>query len=137
MKIDGEQLRMINALESVSGVGAKDCIIDEKIISFLVPKKDVGKAIGKNAENVKKLNNALGKNIEILPHTAEFSGFLKGAMKDVSFVKITIVDGERGKEALVSLSPDNRIKLREKGRKLKRIKKIAERNYNIENIRIG
>ena len=137
MKIGEEQIRLLNALETVSGVNAKDCIVDSDIVSFLVPENDVGKAIGKNAANVKKLNASLGKKIEILPYTPDFKGFLKGAMKEVKFEKISIEESSGEKQALVSLDPENRRKMLGKGRKLKRVKKIAQRNYKIGGLRFG
>ncbi len=136
MKIDEDQIRMINALESISGVSARDCVVDREIVSFLVPPKDVGKAIGKKAVNVKKLNDALGKKIEILSYNQDFGSFLKAAMSEINFDKVNVVEENGSKEAIVSLSPESKIKIRERGRKLKRVKMIAERNYNIGNMMI-
>lgn len=66
MKLSMEDILLINAFEKVSQVTPKDCIVKDNTISYLVKEKDMGKAIGKNAINVKQLEKALNKRIEII-----------------------------------------------------------------------
>ena len=54
--------------ESMTGAKVKDCISDGKLI-FIVEENNMGKAIGKNGANIKRLENALKRKIKL----AEFS----------------------------------------------------------------
>ncbi len=136
MKLARDEIFYINELYSVSGAHAKDCLIGNDVISFLVGKKDVGKAIGKNAVNIKKLSNRTKKHIEILEHSNDVAAFLKKALYKVKAESISKIL-ENGKTTfVVSLDSENRRKLMGSAGRLKRLKEIAKRNYKVDDIKI-
>ena len=137
MKLTNEEIRFINALTAVSGVSAKDCIIDNKVICYLVNKDDVGKAIGKGASNIKKLGKKLNRNVEIIGHYKDVEEFVKKSLYNISISSSEIREKDEKKEMVISLDAENRKKLTSKLGKLRRIKEIAKRNYGIDNIRTG
>ena len=61
-----EEIRMMNAVQQLTRVMPKDCIIEENLVSFLIPSKLMGKAIGKKAVNIKELENSLKKRVEFV-----------------------------------------------------------------------
>ena len=100
MKISNEEILLINALQDFSGVTARDCIINEKNILFVVNEKDVGNAIGKKGEKIKKLMNKLRKNIEIYGFTEKPENFIKNSLKEIKIDEIT--ENKEGKQVRVS-----------------------------------
>ena len=65
---DGEELRYMALLHDVTGVSAKDCIIDEEdsTIIFIVPPGQAGIAVGSKGRNVRRISKILGRRIEIV-----------------------------------------------------------------------
>lgn len=59
-------IRYINIFNKITKIEAKHCFKYNNQIIFLVAKSAVSKAIGKDAENVKKINKIIGKKIKII-----------------------------------------------------------------------
>ena len=136
MKLSKDEIFSINALQMVSGVHAKDCILEGSSIAFLVKSEEMGKAIGKNGSNIKELGNKTGKKVEVIAFEESCEEFLKSAFSKAGIQKIEVRENDGKKTAIISASGENkRILLRNKPR-LEKIKKLAERNYNVEDIKI-
>ncbi len=132
IKLGMDEIRYLNALSKLSGVNAKDCIIGEKNITFIVPEKDMGQAIGKNGSTIEEIRKRIGKNVELIAYTEKPEQFLKKAFNQVQFQKI-----ESKENALqAQLDYENKSKLLQQQGKLKRVKEALKRNYNIAEVRI-
>jgi len=136
MKLGLEEIRLMNALEKVSGVGAKDCLVDVTTISFLVWGKDVGRAIGKGAQNVKMLSERLGKKVEIIEYSKSAERFFKKALAPMTIESVEAEKGSEGKTAVVRVSSDSRRKLMESKKRVSRAKELAKRNYGFADVKI-
>ncbi len=135
MKISNEEILLINALQNSSGVTARDCIIGNKNILFVVNEKDVGNTIGKKGEKIKRLRMKLKKNIEVYGFTEKPEKFVRNALKEIKIDGVELKEEEK-KNLYISLETENKRKILSQSNKLKKIKEIMKRNYNIENIRI-
>lgn len=136
MKLTSDEIFFINTLYKIAAVHAKDCLITDDVISFLVKKEDVGKAIGKNASNIKELCKKTKKRIEILEYSTSPVNFLKKALYKIKPKDISEAVEDGRKKIFVSLDSENRKKMLGSLGRLKRIKEIAKRNYKVDDIRI-
>ena len=126
MKLAMEDILLINALETVSRVSAKDCIIRGDIISFLVNEKEIGKAIGKKAENMKELEKKLKKRIEIVGFYEEPQNMVKNTF-DVEIISTSKKNGK----LILGLDNTSKKKVFSNSGRLKRVKELIERNYGL------
>ena len=132
IKLDMEALRYIAALESTAGVEVKDCVVDGDSILFIVKEGQLGKAIGKEGTNVKKLNTALGKKVQI----AEFSSDpVKLADNMLSHIKMkTVTKVEKGQGSIdIQIETDFKSRgaiLGKGGKKVQILRDILKRHYN-------
>ena len=116
-------------MSKVSGVNAKDCIVQGDIISYMIRDKEVGKAIGKSAVNVKELEKKLKKKIEII-------GFYEKP-EDVLCKTFDVKIGEVKKKKnklILTLDIINKKKVFSKIGRFKRVKDLIKRNYELEMI---
>lgn len=134
MKLGSDEIFYINELHRISGATARDCLISEKAITFLVKKKDFGKAIGKNAVNIKDLAKKTKKHIEILEYGESIVQFVKKSFYNVKTTGIAEAEKNGGKIVVVSLDAENRKKLAGNMGRLKRIKELAKRHYKVDDI---
>lgn len=132
MKLEKEEIFFINALDEATGVIAKDCIVGKNIITFLVKKEDMGKAIGTNGQKTKSLSKKLNKKIEVVGFYDNSKDFFSKAMQGIEVKEATV---NNGLLVLKVDSTDKRKILSDAG-KFKRIKKLAERNYNINSVKL-
>jgi len=127
MKFSMEDILLINAFEKISKVSAKDCIVRNNIISFFVKEREMGKAIGKKAENVKNLEHKLNKKIEIIGYYNNPEDVLSKTFN----VKINEVKKKNDK-LLLSIDADNKKKIFMNSRRFKIVKELIKRNYELE-----
>jgi N utilization substance protein A len=127
MKLSMETILLMNALEQVTGVAAKDCIVEGQLISYLVPDKMVGKAIGKAAVNIKSLEQRLNKRVEIVAYTDKPEEIFAKAL-EVNFSNVR----KNGEKIIVNLDQANKSKVFRNNSRLRRVKELIQRNFGLE-----
>lgn len=126
MKISMDEILLRQALEKVSKVNAKDCIIKNNVISYLVNEKEIGKAIGKKAINIKELEKKLKKRVEIIGFYKKPEDIIKNNFK----VELKEINKKR-KKLIINLDQINKKKVMSNIGRLKRINELIERNYQM------
>ncbi len=127
MKLTMDDLLLMSALEKITGVTAKDCLVEGQLVSFLIHEKDMGKAIGKKAVNVKTLQERLNKRIELLPLCEKPEEvFAKSLEVDYATARKT------NDKIIVMLDAQNKAKAFKNNSRIKRVKEIIKRNFNLE-----
>jgi len=138
IKLTGDEMRFMFLFESVTNVPVKDCIIDDKLnrIIFIVEPGFVGKAIGRNGINIKRLRKILGKQIEVIEYANEPEKMLQNALFPAKVRGVRITKSADGRTiAIVTVEPkDKGIAIGKNGRNIARARIIAERYFDIENI---
>ena len=71
MQLDMQLMRYINLLDKVSRVKTTRCFIYNNTIFFVVPRQFVSQAIGRNAENLRIMQDQMNRRIKIV---AELKG---------------------------------------------------------------
>jgi N utilization substance protein A len=64
IKYDSDLMKLMALFESISGAKVKDAIANDKV-TFVIEENDMGKAIGKNGMNIKKMEHMLKKRVQI------------------------------------------------------------------------
>ena len=136
MKLESEQIQLINALDAISGVTARDCLVSKETVTFMVPEKFMSKAIGKNGANVKAAMQRFRKRVELFEHTETPEKFIEKAFGLAKLEGIEIkVAGERKVAVVKADAQSKKIILGNIGR-LKKIKELCQRNYEVDEIRV-
>ncbi len=118
---------LMQALTSVSGVSPKDCIVNNNLVSFLVNEKDMGKAIGRKAINIKELEQALKKKVELVSYSEKPEIVLAKAF-EVGIVTAKIND----KKLIVLLEKAEKKKVMSNIGRLKRVQELIKRSFGLE-----
>ena len=92
IKYDSSSIKFMTLFESMTGAKVKDCILNEKIF-FIIEENSMGKAIGKNGSNIRRIENILKKKIKL----AEFSNDVLQFIKNIAYpVEINNIKNENG-----------------------------------------
>jgi transcription termination/antitermination protein NusA len=105
VEITGEDLKLINLFESVTGVIPSDMEAVEDGIVFLVDEANLGKAIGKKGANIQKLKASLRKNILISKDGDEPEEFLRGFFNNIDVLSFEVREAPGQKVAFITV-PD-------------------------------
>lgn len=129
MNINKDTIQNINFFEKITRAKVKNCF-DNNILTFVVDFGEIGKAIGKQGVNVKKLANLTKRRIKIVEFNPEPTMFLKNLIYPIQ-IEIKL------EENLLEIKADTKTKALLIGRNqqnLKDLKKIF--NYYFKDIEI-
>lgn len=90
-----KERRYIEELRILTKATALDCVIDDRFdrVIYVIRQGDMGLAIGKKGDNIKRLQNVLGKRIEMVEHAEKPEDFITNIFKPAEVMGI-----ERGAE---------------------------------------
>ncbi len=140
IRLTTKEMRYIALFESITSATVRDCIVDDEQsrIIFVVKEGDIGVAIGKGGKNIHLLERMTGKKHEIIEHSANPQQFIRNALKPAHVNEIRITERPDGKSiAVVSVSPrDKGVAIGRNGRNAERIRFLAKRYFQIQNVSI-
>jgi len=127
-------MKFMSMFETITHVQAKDCIIDEQQILFIVPEQQIGKAIGKHGVNVKELERILKKKIKIIEFDSEALNFVRNVIFPL---RLRDCHHERG---IITLSAEDSktrgILIGRAASNLRATENIVKRYFPIEEIKV-
>jgi len=137
IRITSEEIRVLNIFELLTGVAAKDCVVEPDAVGFLIDRRDMGGAIGKNGENINRVKDKIRKEIFLVQYTPEATKFIQNLFYPVFVKNVKISDGTNGKIAIVEVRrKDYKKAIGNNGRRIKIAKILAYRNLGISDILI-
>lgn len=140
IKLTSEELELMQIFQQQSGATARDCIVDTKMdrIIFVVNKGEMGLAIGRAGQNVKNIQGAVGKPVELVEFSDDPKEFIKNSLdpKLAGDVRLTErIDGRKVATVVVDEKKKGAL-LGRNGRNAERARLLAKRYFGISNIHI-
>jgi N utilization substance protein A len=140
IKLTSREMRYIALFQSITGATVKDCIVDNDLnrIIFVVKEGSIGMAIGKKGKNIHILEKMTGKKHEVIEHSDSPAQFIKNALKPAKVDEVRITERMDGKTiAVISVNPkDKGVAIGKNGRNAERIRFLAKRYFDIQNVSI-
>lgn len=141
IKITENEMKYIALLESMTGATVLDCIIDEEAdtVIFAVKKGEIGLVVGRGGEKIKRFRKLINKNVEVFEYIDNPEKFIRNALKPARVKDLRLVDRiNGGKIAMVNVeTKDKGIAIGKNGQNIKRIRLMAKRYFNLENVIIN
>lgn len=134
---DTENIRAMNLFESLTGVEARDVILKEDEVYFIVPDGKAGMAIGKGGKVVKKVQGKLNKDVKIYEYSDNLGKFLNNLVPtDIRGVDIDS-DEDGNKTVEISVSRENKGRVVGKnGNKIDSIREILQRTHGVNEVTV-
>lgn len=137
IKLDAETLRTFSMFEKLTGAELKDVIDEEERIIFVVTEGQLGRAIGKGAQNLKRLRENLGKEVVLIQHAAEREAFLKNVFHRFQLETIEWEDRNGDIIAHVKVPADDKGKAIGKGgRNIALARMLMKRHHHIADVSV-
>ena len=129
---DATTLKTMALFEQVTGARLKDFVPSELI--FIIEAGDMGKAIGKNASNVKRVEQLLKKNVQLVEFSDDLSVFIKNLVVPA---EVLTVENHEGVVTIRSRDPRSKGMIfgRERSR-LSLMKDIVKRHFPVTDIKV-
>lgn len=130
---DAETMKYSSLFEMLTRTMLKDCFKEEEGIVFVVMPGYMAKAIGKNGINVKKITNAIKKNVRIIEFSSDVIHFINNLVR-VEGINIL----QEGSDIIIKC-PDTKTKGLVFGRDKERLRKLVDvvkRYFPINDIKV-
>ena len=139
VKITENEMKYIQLLQNMTGATIVDCILDGDTIIFTVRKGEVGLAVGRGGEKIKRFRAMTNRQVEIFEYLEDPDKFLRTALKPAKVKDIRLVDRMDGhKIAMVNVDPkDKGIAIGKNGENIKKIRFLAQRYFQLDTVVIN
>lgn len=134
--LDAETLRLLALFERITHARVKDVIDESDRVAFVVEEKDVGKAIGKGAANLKRLREILGREVEIFGFSDDAAAFVKNLFRRYEPEEIALderPDGTRAARVKLPMKEKGRA-IGKGGRNIQLLRKLALRHHRVADL---
>ena len=103
-----KERRYIEELRILTRSTALDCVIDDRFdrVIYVIRQGDMGLAIGKKGDNIKRLQNVLGKRIEMVEFAEDPDTFIVNIFKPAEVVGVERSGDNAPVNVLVSKKSD-------------------------------
>lgn len=130
-------IQTMSLFEQMTHAKVKDCFVDEKFnsLTFVVQPGEMGKALGKRAENVKKLEAKLQKKIRVVEFSPEKLDFIQNMIMPLKAENIS-----EAEEGIVTISSnDTKTKgllIGRNAQNLRNLEANVRRYFEVKEIRV-
>ena len=134
IKYDINLMKYMELFENITNTKLKDCIENDKQLIFVVEGNEIGKAIGKNGVNARKVESVLNRNIKIVEFSPDAKQFI------TNFVYPLQLNGVEEDSGRITIhGPDTKTKgllIGRDSRNLKSLLSIVKRYFDVADIRV-
>ncbi len=139
IKFTDYELRLMALFEQLTGIPAKDCIVDDQLnrLIFVVGKGLAPFAVGKNGSKIRLLKNVFKKDVEVIEYGKDLEDALRNSLYPASIVSITVKNDVNRKTVIVKVPSEHiGMAIGKMGRNIRRAKLVAKRYFGIIDVKI-
>ena len=129
-----KERRYIEELRILTKSTALDCVIDDRFqrVIYVIRQGDMGLAIGKKGENIKRLQNVLGKRIELVEYDEAPDTFIANIFKPAEVAGIERTPENGPVHVLLKKKNDLGIAIGKGGCNIEKARILCRRFFGVE-----
>ncbi|MDT8358248.1 MAG: NusA-like transcription termination signal-binding factor [Methanomicrobiaceae archaeon] len=129
-----KERRYIEELRILTKSTALDCIIDDQFnrVIYVIKQGDMGIAIGKRGDNIKKMQKVLGRRIEMVEEADTMEKFIKNVLKPAEVSRVEIDERTAKINVYVQRKSDLGIAIGKAGANVEKARMLMKRLFNME-----
>ncbi|RDI71553.1 NusA-like transcription termination signal-binding factor [Halopelagius longus] len=128
--------RYIALFEDETGATARDCLTFDDRVVILVAAGEMGQAIGPGGQNVKKVEEKIGRSVELVEDADTSEAFVASALAPAAVRHVTISQQD-DRVAYVEVADEDRgVAIGKEGKNIETARTLARRHYDIDDIQL-
>ncbi len=139
LTFDTDTLGYMRVLEDTTGVRPVDCLVAEGKIVFLVPSKDLRRAIGAKGERAQQLKSAMKREIQVIAFSEDAEELILNIFFPYSPVGVTLTAHPGGgRHATVQVSEGWKARaIGKEGKQLKIARAVLVRHSDVVSVSVA
>ncbi|MCP1662376.1 MAG: NusA-like transcription termination signal-binding factor [Methanocalculus sp. MSAO_Arc1] len=137
--LDEDCMRLISQFESLTGAGARDCVIDARHdrVIFIINPGEMGLAIGKKGASIRKASEALDRRVEVVEYSDDLIQFIRNCFLPAQVMSIEIEGEDDSRVAQIEVREDDRgLAIGKEGKNILKAKQLLRRQFDIGDVEI-
>jgi N utilization substance protein A len=136
--LSDEARQFIALFEDVTEVAARDCIVDEEFdrVVFLVPAGEMGKAIGPGGRRVKRLEERVGRSVELVEDADTPEAFVANALAPAAVYNVTVSENDTTVAYAEVDREDTGVAIGADGRNIRLARELARRHFDVDDVEL-
>lgn len=133
VRYDADMMKIMALFESCTGAKLKDYISNERLL-FIVEENEVGKAVGKNGSNIRRLEELLKKKVKVVGFSNDIRQFIRNMIYPLQVSDIVQEDN-----CITITGPNTKTKGLIIGRdkqNLNHLTSVVKRYFKVEDIKV-
>jgi len=134
--LSADAKRYIRLFAEETDINPLDCLVEDDRVVLLIPAGEMADAIGPDGHTVDRVEEKLGREIELVENADTPAAFVASALAPAAVRGVTISEqGDRIAYAEV-VEADRGIAIGSDGRRIETARKLAQRHYDIDDIKL-
>ncbi|HIJ06803.1 MAG: NusA family KH domain protein [Methanomicrobiales archaeon 53_19] len=132
-------MRLISQFESLTGAGARDCVIDDRHnrVIFIINPGEMGLAIGRKGASIKKASEALDKRVEVVEYSDDLVQFIRNCFLPAEVLSIEFEGEDEERVAQVEVREEDRgLAIGKEGKNITKAKQLLRRQFDIADVEL-
>jgi len=130
--------RFITRFEDETGATARDCLVydEQDRVVFLVAAGEMAQAVGPGGRNVRRVEEALGRTVELVEDADTPEAFVANVLAPAAVQHVTI--SEQGDRVAYAEVPDadRGAAIGRGGRNIETARRLARRHYDLDDVQL-
>lgn len=138
LTLSDEARQYIALFEDVTGASAVDCVVDETHdqVLFVVAAGEMGQAIGPDGKRVKRLEERIGEDVELVEDAPTPEGFVANALAPAAVYNVTLSENDDLVAYAEVDHADHGAAIGTNGRNIEAAKRLADRHFDVDDIQL-
>lgn len=133
-----DSLRTISLVQELTGVTALDCMAGEDRVTLVVPKGEVGRAVGRGGERVTHLRQLLRREVLVVEYDPDPKVFVRNVFRSSGVRDVELEEREGALHAVVTVDPAKKGRaIGRGGKNLNQAQELIRRHHPVEGVVIA
>ena len=128
--------RYLALFEDETEAGARDCLVLDDRVVVLVAAGEMGQAIGPDGQNVRAVEEKIGRSVQLVEDADTPAAFVASALAPAAVRHVTISE-QNDRVAYAEVPEDDRgVAIGKDGRNIETARLLAERHHDVDDIQL-
>ncbi|MFB6164654.1 MAG: NusA-like transcription termination signal-binding factor [Haloarculaceae archaeon] len=136
--LSDRERQYIALFEDEVGVTIRDCVVDEAYdrVLFVVKAGEMGAAIGPGGANVERIEDHVGRPIELIEDADTAADFVANALAPAAVYNVTISENEDTVAYVEVDHDDTGVAIGKDGRNIEAARLLADRHFEVDDVQL-